>query len=135
MKFQAITIALIVLFGLTACNNSNPNTQEVAEKEVTTTPKGVWQRQELYVDGELQSAETAVLNLNDDLSYSSSTSVCTSSGDYSLAGKQLILNMTTSDCPGVPVPLNVTYDYTIKIIDEKETMTLTTANVLSNYTR
>jgi len=95
---------------------------------------GTWVRIGTYVNGEAQNTSDATLTLKKD-SYIS-TAGCTAEGDLHVAGNEMTMTVTHSDCPAVTMPA---YTFSCQVSKDVRTMWLTTrmmgAEVKEIYSR
>jgi hypothetical protein len=88
-----------------------------------------WTRVELIVDGVPQSEQPATLTLQENSFVSSGA--CITTGDLSIEEETYTMVMTQSNCPGVVLPLTLTYAYRFE--DDGQTLITETGNVIEIY--
>lgn len=96
-------------------------TEEFSDEIQTLDYVGTWSRLGGTLDGVPQNLDAATIIMTKD-KYTSSTSLCTISGDVSVVGNAMDISIKTSDCPGGVLP---EYSSTYEISDDGQTLTTT----------
>ncbi len=146
-KFLALSAVFLII--LTGCNQSgspketaqeNNSDTAVNEDLVNQIPEdfeGVWLRTGTYTNGVFVGDSPATLTLNKD-NYTSVGASCSNTGTISNPKEnELVFTLDTSNCPNAAIGSSYTSTYSVEYNEKKgkETMTITTGDVLETYDR